>query len=67
MGELNIYGIYVPMLLVLAVLTYVVLRIVMFLIEKWVAQDWIPMPSLFYLCLYVILLGCGHWLYVASY
>ncbi len=65
MGEMNIYGVYVPMLLVLAVAAYAALRLLMLVLDKWVEQGWIPMPSVFYLCLYIILLGCGHWLYTA--
>lgn len=65
MGEINIYGVYVPMLLVLAVMAYAALRVLMLFLDRWVERGWIAMPSVFYLCLYIILLGCGHWLYAA--
>ncbi|WP_374664436.1 DUF1656 domain-containing protein [Acinetobacter sp.] len=67
MGEMNIYGVYVPMLLVLAAAAYAVLRLIMRLLDQWVEQGWVPMPSVFYLCLYVILLGCLHWLHTAVF
>ncbi len=61
MGELNIYGVYVPMLLVQSVLAYGVLRLVILGIDPLIEKGWIPLPSVFYLCLYVILLWLIHW------
>lgn len=61
MGELNIYGVYVPILLIQAVIAYVLLRILMKWLDKLVANDWIIMPNIFYLCTYVLLLGTVHW------
>ncbi|WP_180053294.1 DUF1656 domain-containing protein [Acinetobacter sp. YH12236] len=61
MGELNIYGLYVPILLIQAVIAYVLLRILMKWLDKLVANDWIIMPNIFYLCIYVLLLGAVHW------
>lgn len=61
MGELNIYGVYVPILLIQAVIAYVLLRILMKWLDKLVANDWIIMPNIFYLCTYVLLLGVVHW------
>jgi len=61
MGELNIYGVYVPILLIQAVIAYVLLRILMKWLDKLVANDWIIMPNIFYLCTYVLLLGAVHW------
>ena len=60
MGELNIYGVYVPILLIQAVIAYVLLRILMKWLDKLVANDWIIMPNIFYLCTYVLLLGAVH-------
>ena len=48
-----------------AIAAYAVLRLLMLLLDKWAEQGWIAMPSVFYLCLYIILLGCGHWLCAA--
>jgi len=61
MGELNIYGVYVPILLIQAVIAYVLLRILMKWLDKLVANDWIIIPNIFYLCIYVLLLGAVHW------
>jgi len=61
MGELNIYGVYVPILLIQAVIAYVLLRILMKWLNRLVANDWIIMPNIFYLCTYVLLLGAVHW------
>lgn len=61
MGELNIYGVYVPILLIQAVIAYVLLRILMKWLDRLVANDWIIMPNIFYLCTYVLLLGAVHW------
>ena len=61
MGELNVYGVYVPILLIQAVIAYVLLRLLMKGLDHLVAKDWIIMPNLFYLCIYVILLGAVHW------
>lgn len=51
MGELNVYGVYVPILLIQAVLAYVVLRVVMRVLDRVVEQGWIPLPNIFYLCM----------------
>ena len=61
MGELNVYGAYVPILLIQAVIAYVLLRLLMKGLDRLVAKDWIIMPNLFYLSIYVILLGAVHW------
>lgn len=61
MGELNIYGVYVPILLIQSVFAYGILRLAMLGIDPLIAKGWIPLPSVFYLCLYVILLWLIHW------
>ena len=61
MGEVNIYGVYVPILLIQAVIAYVILRVLMKWLDHLVANDWIMMPNLFYLCIYILLLGTVHW------
>ena len=40
MGEFNIYGVYVPTLLVFAILSYIVLRILMIGIDKLIEKGW---------------------------
>jgi hypothetical protein len=61
MGELNVYGVYVPILLIQAIIAYIILRLLMKWLDRLVTNDWIIMPNLFYLCIYVILLGAVHW------
>ena len=61
MGEFNIYGVYVPSLLVQAVFAYIILRFAMIGTDRLVAKGWIPLPSIFYLCLYIIFLWLIHW------
>lgn len=67
MGELNIYGVYVPILVLQALLAYIGLRLLMRVIDPWVEQGWIVLPSIFYLCVYIALLGIVHWGFVVSF
>lgn len=60
MGELNIYGVYVPVLLLQAIAAYILLRFVMMGLDRYVRQRWIAWPNFFYLCVYVLLLGTVH-------
>lgn len=64
MGELNIYGVFVPIFLIQAILAYILLKIVNLGTDQLVAQDWIALPSIFNLCLYLILLYLMHWLFL---
>ena len=64
MGELNLYGVYVPILLIQSILAYVLLKIVMIGTDRLVDQGWIAWPSIFNLCLYVVLLFLVHWLFI---
>lgn len=61
MGELNLYGVYVPVLLVQALIAYVLLRFLMKWLDHLVENAWIALPNMFYLCVYVLLLGGVHW------
>lgn len=67
MGELNLYGIYVPILLVQGVLAYIMLHLLMRVTDQWVGKGWIMLPSIFYLCLYIALLGMVHWGFSVSF
>ena len=67
MGELNIYGVYVPILLVQCVMAYIALRVVMLGTDRLIEKGWIPLPSVFYLCLYIILLWLIHWGFIVSF
>ena len=64
MGELNLYGVYVPILLIQSILAYVLLKIVMIGTERLGEQGWIAWPSIFNLCLYVVLLFLVHGLFI---
>ena len=50
MGELNVYGVYVPIFLVQAILAYLIFRFVVMGINRLVEKDWILFP--FYIQLY---------------
>ena len=64
MGELNLYGVYVPILLIQSILAYVLLKIVMLGTDRLVDQGWIAWPSIFNLCLSIVLLFLVHWLFI---
>lgn len=61
MGELNIYGVYVPFLLVQAFIAYLLVIPIMHLAHGWAEQGWIIAPHMVYLCLYLIILWGIHW------
>ena len=56
MGEINIQGLYVPWLLVLALVTFVISRAVCALLSRLGFYKLVWHPALFELALYVILL-----------
>ena len=64
MGEFNVYGIYVPALLVQAIFAYICFRWLSPLTNKWIAQGWIALPSIFNLCFYLLLLLLIHQIFV---
>jgi len=66
MGELNLYGVYVPILLIQSILAYLLLQIVMLATDRLVDQGWIAWPCIFNLCLYVLLIFLVHWLFILS-
>lgn len=63
MGEFNLYGVYVPTFLVQAILAYLLLKIVNLVTDRWATQGWIALPSIFNLCIYVLLLWGVHHLF----
>lgn len=63
MGELNLYGVYIPVFLVQAILAYILLRIIALWTDTLIEKGWIAMPGIFNLCLYAILLGLMHWIF----
>ena len=60
MGELNFYGIYVPVLLVQACVAYALLQGVMYGIQRLKLDAWMIWPGLFYLFIYIGLLWLVH-------
>ena len=66
MGELNLYGVYVPILLIQSILAYLLLQIVMLATDRLVDHGSIAWPGIFNLCLYVVLLFLVHWLFILS-
>ena len=56
-GELNFYGIYIPFILIEALLAYVLYLLLLKALEKWQLDQWIVVPTIFHLCLYIMLLG----------
>lgn len=60
MGELNVYGIYIPVFLMQAICAYVVFKLVSILSDRWIDQGWIALPGVFNLCLYLVLLMGVH-------
>ena len=64
MGELNIYGVYVPIFLIQAMLAYLLFKVAMLGVDWMVEKDWIILPSVFNLCIYLILLWLMHWVFV---
>ena len=64
MGELNIYGVYVPIFLIQAVLAYLLFKVAILGVDWMVEKDWIVLPSVFNLCIYLILLWLMHWVFV---
>lgn len=60
MGELNAYGIYIPVFLIQAICAYIVFKLVSIFTDSWIDKGWITLPGLFNLCLYIILLMGVH-------
>lgn len=66
MGEFNFYDIYIPTLLVQAIIAYVIFRLLSPVINRLTAQGWIAFPSIFHLCFYVLLLWLIHEIFVRT-
>ena len=64
MGELNVYGVYVPIFLVQAILAFVLWKILCLGTDRLIENEWITLPSIFNLCTYLILLWLCHWLFI---
>lgn len=64
MGELNLYGIYIPILLVQAIIAYVLFKLAGLWLDRLISKGWIALPSIFNLCFYLGLLLLVHGLFV---
>ncbi|MDA0696377.1 DUF1656 domain-containing protein [Acinetobacter venetianus] len=64
MGEINVYGIYFPILLVQAVIAYVLFKLLTPATDRLIQKGWIALPSIFNLCFYLGLMLLVHWLFV---
>ncbi|NIE97653.1 DUF1656 domain-containing protein [Acinetobacter sp. C26M] len=64
MGEMNLYGVYIPILLVQAIVAYVLFKLLSPVIDRLVIKGWIALPSIFNLCLYLGLMLLVHCLFV---
>lgn len=64
MGELNVYGVYVPIFWFKLILAYLIFRFVVMGINRLVEKDWILFPAIFNLCVYLILLFLMHRLFI---
>ncbi|WP_343621905.1 DUF1656 domain-containing protein [Acinetobacter proteolyticus] len=64
MGEMNLYGIYIPILLVQAIIAYVLFKLLSPLVDRLVIKGWIALPSIFNLCFYLGLMLLVHCLFV---
>lgn len=57
-AELNIYGLYMPGLLLFAVLALILTRVLIRILAMVGIYRWVWHPALFDTCLYVIMLFC---------
>ncbi|ENV10796.1 DUF1656 domain-containing protein [Acinetobacter sp. NIPH1876] len=64
MGEMNLYGVYIPILLVQAIVAYVLFKLLSPLVDRLVIKGWIALPSIFNLCFYLGLMLLVHCLFV---
>jgi len=56
-GHLDIYGVYVPMLLALLLVAYLLKNLLAALLQRLGFYRWVWHPPLFNLALYIMLLG----------
>ena len=66
MGEFNVYGIYVPTLLVQGLVAYCLLWFITRYTDRWMEQGSDAFLGLFNFCLYLVLLLLVHWLFIWS-
>lgn len=56
-GELNFYGIYIPLVLIQALLAYMIFSGLLHVLDKYNLTRWMLWPTIFNLCLYIVILG----------
>ncbi|RYZ80507.1 MAG: DUF1656 domain-containing protein [Moraxellaceae bacterium] len=61
-GELNFYGIYIPLVLIQALLAYVIFSGLVRVLDKYHLTRWMLWPTIFNLCLYIVVLGLTVWI-----
>lgn len=61
-GEVNFYGIYIPLILIQALLAYVLYSGLIRFLDKWQLSRWMALPTIFNVCLYIIVLGLIVWI-----
>ncbi|AOA57054.1 DUF1656 domain-containing protein [Acinetobacter larvae] len=64
MGEFNFYDIYIPTLLLQAILAYVLYRVLGPVWQFLIASGWVILPSLFNLCVYIMLVMLVHGIFL---
>lgn len=64
MGEIDLYGVYIPTLLIQAILAFVLFKMVTLGTNQLIAKGWIGFPGVFNLSLYILLLMLIHWIFV---
>lgn len=61
-GELNFYGIYIPLVLIQALLAYVIFSGLVRVLDQYHLTRWMLWPTIFNLCLYIVVLGLTVWI-----
>lgn len=64
MGEFNFYDIYIPTLLIQALIAYVIFKLLSGLINRLIQLGWIIFPNIFNLCFYLVLLLAVHQIFI---
>lgn len=64
MGELNIYGIYVPIFLIQAIFAFILWKFVCIGTDRLIEKDLIALPGIFNISLYLIILWFLHWVMI---
>ncbi|MHA3049333.1 MULTISPECIES: DUF1656 domain-containing protein [unclassified Acinetobacter] len=63
MGEFNLYGVFVPSLLIQALLAYIVFMLLGKWTDRLIQRDWVAFPGIFNLSLYMVCLLLTHWVF----